>query len=146
MNRDTRSSCSYLDEHSLEQGAVLYTNDIAAVLNGLVCSDTKESQNRSHGLEKCSSGRVKRIGQPSVSVLRSNSITEGTRLSVAHGHDRYLELLSDSGICIPGCNGGYEVPRNECVPLHTSTSNRLQTPNSSSSAIDNDNSSALTDD
>jgi len=149
-------SCSYLDQHSLEQGPAIYTNDIAAVLHGLVSGpiarQTIGVNNVLHRLERCSSVRNQRdrhIGPPR-SIVRSNSTTEGSTQSMASAHGRYLELLRDPVIyhSSQGCNDGYEVPRNiryGSRQIFTDANELLTRSHSSNSQVDNDDLSDVTD-
>ncbi len=156
MNRESvgsSGSCSYLDQHSLEQGPVLYTNDIAAVLHGLVNPNRPTvSGNRMRRLERCASvrdPRNRRIDHTSVSVVRSNSTIEGSTQSVGNAHGRYLELLSEPVICSHNnCNDGYEIPRNVrygSAQVFTNSNGLLRRSHSSNSQVDNDDLSDVTD-
>ncbi|KAK4016061.1 hypothetical protein OUZ56_031022 [Daphnia magna] len=157
INRDSvesGDSCSYLDQHSLEQGPTLYTNDIAAVLHGLVSRpNTRHSSsgNRTHRVERCSSVRDSRGRQhnanPSISIIRSHSTIEGSTQSVASARGRYLELLGDTVVCGHGCSDGYEVPRNISYESSSQmfTDALLQRSHSSNSQVDNDDLSDATD-
>ena len=151
VNRDSvgsSGSCSYLDQRSLEQGPVLYTNDIAAVLHGLMSPNRPNlAGDRIHRLERCSSVRdpiTRRIGRPSISVVRSNSTVEGSTQCVGNAHGRYLELLSDPVIC---SHDGYEIPRNVRFGpgCFTNPNGVLQRCHSSNSQVDNDDLSDVTD-
>lgn len=104
-------SCAYLEQHVLEPGAALYTNDVAAVLNGLVATP-----NRRPTLDRCRSARESNRNRAEINrmsdrlLTRSNSMTGGPAETTRN--DRYLELLSDSLSCSSSrCNDGYEMPR-----------------------------------
>lgn len=134
---------------SLEQGPVLYTNDIAAMLNGLATSNSRHpvGANRANQSPRFSSvreSRSRRTNRSPVSLVRSNSNVEGSVDSAASAHGRYLQLLSDYVICGP--DHGYEVPRNiRYGSAQTFTNGDECSPHSSSSQVDNDDLSNLTD-
>lgn len=159
MNRnsvESGDSCSYLDQHSLEQGPALYTNDIAAVLHGLVSRPNirhSSNVNKTHRPERCSSVRDRRERQhnanPSISIIRSHSTIEGSTQSVASARGRYLELLGDTVVRSNSCSDGYEVPRNirygSSTQMFTDANELLQRSHSSNSQVDNDDLSDATD-
>ena len=158
-NRDSvgsSESCSYLDQHSLEQGPAIYTNDIAAVLHGLVNPDVSQTISVNnvalHRLERCSSVQNpsgRHIGPP-ISIVRSNSTTESSAQSMTSANSRYLELLRDPVIynSSHGYNGGYEVPRNfryGSRQIFTDGNALLHRSHCSTSQVDNDDLSDVTD-
>lgn len=134
----------------MEQGPVLYTNDIAAMLNGLVTSSNRTAigANRMYRSERFPSTQHP-IGRRTNQVVRSNSSVQSSADSVSNARSRYLELLSDSVSCRQGCNDGYEVPRN--VPYRSTRgfNNGDRMPHCSSesshSNVGNDDQSDVTD-
>lgn len=156
MNRDSvvsGGSCSYVDQLSLEQGPVLYTNDIAAMLNGLVSPSNSRHTNigasdRMHRSERFSSTREpsSRRNRSTISLVRSNSTVEGSVDCVSgNAHGRYLQLLSDYVIASQGCNDGYEVPRTVRYGSAQAFTIANGSSHSSNSQVDNDDISNLTD-
>lgn len=156
MNRHSvgsSGSCSYLDQLSLEQGPVLYTNDIAAMLNGLVNPNRRQtnvgaSDQTMHRSERFSSTREpssRRINHSTNSLVRSNSTVEGSIDCASNAHSRYLKLLSDYVIASQGCNDGYEVPRTVRCGSAQAFTIANGSSHSSNSQVDNDDLSNLTD-
>lgn len=129
---------------------MLYTNDIAAMLNGLVNPNSRQTNpsasdrmiQRSERFSSTREPSSRRNNRVATSLVRSNSTVEGSVDCASHG--RYLQLLSDYVIG-QGCNNGYEVPRTvrrgseQVFPIANGSSH------SSNSQVDNDDISNLTD-